>query len=135
MYTKILTKMNAFEYIILSINHYQNEFYKMLNINSNSVEYNIQSMLAQDILHSLIFILMISIFIEPIIYLIKSTFSFAFNIFKCIFDPIVYFILLSSGYLTYLIYSLISIRQYEFAFLTYIFITFFLMIYSICKNN
>ena len=126
--------MNVFEYITLSINHYQNEFYKMLNINTNYIEHNIQSMLAQDILYSLMFILIISIFIEPIIYLTKSTFSFIFDIIKCIFDPIVYFILISSGYLTYLIYSLISIRQYEFAFLTYIFISLFLMIYSICKK-
>ena len=126
--------MNVFEYIILSINHYQNEFYKMLNIDINLAEHNIKHMLAQDILYSLMFILIISIFIEPIIYLIKSTFSFIFDITKCIFDPIVYFILISSGYLTYLIYSLISIRQYEFAFLTYIFISLFLMIYSICKK-
>lgn len=82
-----------------------------------------------------IFILLFILFINPIITLVKEFINFIRDIILALFNPILYFILFSSGSLTYILYSLISARHYETMFLTYAFITIFLLMYNCVKNN
>jgi hypothetical protein len=86
-------------------------------------------------LNIFVFILLFILFINPIIYIFKELINFISDIILALFNPILYFILFSSGSLTYILYSLISARHYETMFLTYAFITIFLLIYNCVKTN